>query len=78
MSDENSRESQHLDFKSVRNVAGSTADFGELAQDPALQVFVRRPIASRSADATGFDPRTVTKYLHQHDISNPWKTEREG
>lgn len=28
-----SRESQHLDRKSIRKVAGPTADFGELAQD---------------------------------------------
>lgn len=28
-----SRESQHLDRKSIRKVTGSTADFGELAQD---------------------------------------------
>lgn len=28
-----SRESQHLDRKSLRKVMGSTADFGELAQD---------------------------------------------
>ena len=27
------RESQHLDYKSLRKVAGSTADFGELSQD---------------------------------------------
>ena len=28
-----SRESQHLDRKSLRQVTGATADFGELAQD---------------------------------------------
>lgn len=33
MRDETSRESQHLDRKSIRKVTGSTADFGELAQD---------------------------------------------
>jgi DNA-binding NtrC family response regulator len=29
-----------------------------------------------ASDATGFDPKTISKYLQQHDIPNPWKAER--
>ena len=29
-----------------------------------------------ASDATGFDPKTITKYLQRHDIPNPWKAER--
>jgi hypothetical protein len=29
-----------------------------------------------AVEATGFDPKTITKYLQQHDIPNPWKSER--
>lgn len=29
-----------------------------------------------AVEATGFDPKTITKYLQQHDIPNPWKAER--
>lgn len=29
-----------------------------------------------AVDATGFDPKTITKYFHLHGIANPWGAER--
>lgn len=34
------------------------------------------PTQRAAVDATGFDPKTITKYLQQHGIANPWKAER--
>jgi hypothetical protein len=30
-----------------------------------------------AVDATGFDPKTITKYLQEYDIPNPWKARRD-
>ncbi|GMV19530.1 MAG: hypothetical protein AMXMBFR56_77540 [Polyangiaceae bacterium] len=40
------------------------------------EVLARHKTQRAAVDATGFDPKTITKYLQQHDIPNPWKAER--
>lgn len=43
------------------------ADWRQIAEYPTQRAAV---------EATGYDPKTITKYLKQHRIRNPWKSTR--
>ena len=49
---------------------------GKLSRDEWVATTKSYPTQRAASDATGFDPKTITKYLQQHDIPNPWKAER--
>lgn len=48
----------------------------KLSRDEWVAISKNYPTQRAASDGTGFDPKTITKYLQQHDIPNPWKAER--
>jgi MoxR-like ATPase len=49
---------------------------GKLSRDEWIAITEEYPTQRAASDATGFDPKTITKYLQQHEIPNPWRAER--
>jgi hypothetical protein len=49
---------------------------GKLSRDEWSALAARYSTQRAAADATGFDPKTISKYLQKHGIANPWKAER--
>jgi DNA-binding NtrC family response regulator len=47
-----------------------------LTRDEWLTISQTYPTQRAASDATGFDPKTITKYLQQHGIPNPWRAGR--
>jgi hypothetical protein len=48
----------------------------KLTRDEWVTMSQSYPTQRAASDATGFDPKTITKYLQQYGIPNPWKAER--
>lgn len=48
----------------------------KLTRDEWVTISQSYPTQRAASDATGFDPKTIAKYLQQHSIPNPWKAER--
>lgn len=48
---------------------------GKLSREDWTAI-AQHPTQRAAVEATGFDPKTITKYLQQHGIPNPWKVER--
>lgn len=40
------------------------------------EAVAKHPTQRAAIEVTGFDPKTIAKYLKQHRIQNPWKAER--
>ena len=49
---------------------------GKLSRADWKSVAATYPTQRAAVEATGFDPKTITKYLTQHRIPNPWKVDR--
>jgi len=45
---------------------------GDLSRDEWVELTQRYPTQAKACEATGYDPKTIAKYLNQHDIPNPW------
>lgn len=58
--------------KSKESVDGSKK---KKASDMSCEEWIaltRHPSQAKACEATGFDPKTINKYLNQHGIQNPW------
>lgn len=69
------RESSDDDPKII-DAPGESRSPAKLTRDEWVTISQGYPTQRAASDATGFDPKTITKYLQQHDIPNPWKAER--
>ncbi len=49
---------------------------GRLSRDEWLALTKDYPTQREASDVTGYDPKTITKYLKHHRIANPWKAQR--
>jgi transcriptional regulator with AAA-type ATPase domain len=64
------------DESKIIEAASALRSPGKLSRDEWVAMTQSYPTQRAASDATGFDPKTITKYLQQHDIPNPWKAER--
>lgn len=69
------RESSDDESKVIDAPAESRSP-AKLTRDEWVTITQSYATQRAASDATGFDPKTITKYLQQHDIPNPWKAER--
>lgn len=69
------RESSDDESKVIDAPAESRSP-AKLTRDEWVTITQSHATQRAASDATGFDPKTITKYLQQHDIPNPWKAER--
>lgn len=69
------RESSDDESKVIDAPAESRSP-AKLTRDEWVTITQNYATQRAASDATGFDPKTITKYLQQHDIPNPWKAER--
>lgn len=69
------RESSDDESKVIDAPAESRSP-AKLTRDEWVTITQSYATQRAASDATGFDPKTITKYLQQHDIPSPWKAER--
>lgn len=69
------RESSDDESKVIDAPAESRSP-AKLTRDEWLTISQSYATQRAASDATGFDPKTIMKYLQQHDIPNRWKSER--
>lgn len=69
------RESSDDESKVIDAPAESRSP-AKLTRDEWVTITQSYATQRAASDATGFDPKTITKYLQQHDIPNPWKADR--
>lgn len=55
---------------------GESRSPAKLTREEWVKISETHPTQGAASDATGFDPKTITKYLRRHAIPNPWKVER--
>jgi hypothetical protein len=46
---------------------------GRLSRNDWLEITRRFPTQRAAVDETGYDPKTIEKYLRKHRIPHPWK-----
>lgn len=64
------------DERKVIDAPAESRSPAKLTRDEWVTITQSYATQRAASDATGFDPKTITKYLQQHDIPNPWKAER--
>jgi DNA-binding NtrC family response regulator len=64
------------DDSTVINVrANRRPSASKLTRDEWVNITTTHSSQRAAQEATGFDPKTITKYLRHHKITNPWKNE---
>lgn len=64
------------DEPTIIDAAAASRSPARLTRDEWVTISKSYPTQRAASDETGFDPKTITKYLQQHGIPNPWKAER--